>query len=80
MHSDIKVDCINETCPIPLVETRKALRKAEEGQIVEVLGTHSASKKEIPMAVKSLGFKLLKVEEDEKGFWRILIKKTQEKE
>jgi len=78
MQSDIKVDCINQTCPIPLVETRKALRKAKEGQVVEVIGTHPASKKEIPMAVKSLGLKLLKIEENEEGLWHIFIKKVRE--
>jgi len=46
--AEIKVDCRGETCPVPLVETRKALRKAKEGDIVEVIGTHPASKKEIP--------------------------------
>ena len=28
--AEIKVDCTGETCPVPLVETRKALRKAKE--------------------------------------------------
>jgi tRNA 2-thiouridine synthesizing protein A len=70
----INVDCMNETCPVPLVETRKALRKAREGDIVEVRGTHPASKKEIPMAVKALGMELLGVEEDA-GVWTIRIRK-----
>ena len=70
----INVDCTNETCPIPLVETRKALRKAQRGDIVEVKGTHPASKQEIPMAVKSLGLQLLSVEE-EGGVWTIRIRK-----
>jgi tRNA 2-thiouridine synthesizing protein A len=72
--AEIKVDCTGETCPIPLVETRKALRKAKEGDIVEVIGTHPASKKEIPMAVKSLGLELLDVQEKD-GVWRIRIRK-----
>ena len=59
---DIRVDCVGETCPVPLVEVRKALRKASPGDVVEVLGTHPASKKEIPMAVKALGLELLSVE------------------
>ena len=45
----INVDSTGETCPIPLVEARKALRRAERGDIVEIRGTHPASKKEIPM-------------------------------
>ncbi len=72
--AEIKVDCTGETCPIPLVETRKALRKAKEGDIVEVIGTHPASKKEIPMAVKALGLELIGVQE-EGGMWKIRIRK-----
>ncbi len=70
----IKVDCRGETCPVPLVETRKAIRKASSGDIIEIKGTHPASKKEIPMAVKALGLELLKIEEDE-GIWTIQIRK-----
>ncbi len=72
--SEIKVDCINETCPVPLVETRKALRKVSKGDVVEVRGTHQSSKKEIPMAVKSMGLELLGVEEKD-GVWSIRIRK-----
>ena len=72
--AEIKVDCTGETCPVPLVETRKALRKAKEGDVVEVVGTHPASKKEIPMAVKSLGLELIDVRE-EGGVWKIRIRK-----
>jgi len=72
--AEIKVDCIDETCPVPLVETRKALRKAESGDIVEVVGNHPSSKKEIPMAVKALGLELLDVKEEGQN-WRIRIRK-----
>jgi len=71
---EIKVDCTGETCPVPLVETRKALRKAKEGDIVEVIGTHPASKKEIPLAVKALGLELIDMQE-EGGVWKIRIRK-----
>jgi len=72
--AEIKVDCRGETCPVPLVETRKALRKAKEGDIVEVIGTHPASKKEIPMAVKALGLELIDIQE-QGGVWKIRIRK-----
>ena len=75
IHPDVVVDVIGETCPIPLVEMRKAVMKSEKGQIIEVRGTHSASKKEIPMAVNSLGMDLLEEEEDADGVWHIFIKK-----
>ena len=70
--AEIRVDVRGETCPVPLVETRKALRKASSGDVVEVIGTHPASKKEIPMAVKALGLELLSLEEKD-GVWKIRI-------
>jgi len=63
-----------ETCPVPLVEMRKAIRKVAPGEIVEVIGTHPASKKEIPMAVEALGLELVDIEETD-GVWRIRIRK-----
>ena len=72
--AEIKVDCTGETCPVPLVETRKALRKAQKGDVVEVTGTHPSSKKEIPMAVKALGLELIDIEE-KNGVWKIRIRK-----
>jgi len=72
--TEIKVDCTGETCPVPLVETRKALRKAKEGDVVEVIGTHPSSKKEIPMAVKALGLELIDIQEKD-GVWKIRIRR-----
>lgn len=72
--AEIKVNCVNETCPVPLVETRKALRKASPGDVIVVKGTHPTSKKEIPMAVEAMGLEILSQEEN-KGVWTIKIKK-----
>ena len=72
--ADVKIDVKGETCPVPLVEMRKALRKAAPGEIIEVEGTHPASKKEIPMAVEALGAELVDVEEKD-GVWKIRIRK-----
>jgi tRNA 2-thiouridine synthesizing protein A len=74
MMAEIKIDCVNETCPVPLVETRRALRRASKGDVVEVRGTHQSSKKEIPMAVESMGLELLGIEEED-GVWSIRIRK-----
>jgi TusA-related sulfurtransferase len=71
---DIRVDCIGETCPVPLVEVRKALRRASPGDVLEVVGTHPASKVEIPMAVRALGLELLSVEGTDTN-WTIRIRR-----
>ena len=72
--AEIKLDVRGETCPVPLVEVRKALRKATPGDVVEVVGTHPSSKKEIPLAVKALDLELIGVEEED-DTWKIRIKR-----
>ena len=72
--AEFKIDVRGETCPVPLVETRKALLKAEPGDVVEVVGTHSSSRKEIPMAVKALKLELLSVEGSNTD-WTIRIRR-----
>ena len=73
--AEIKIDCTGEICPIPLVEMRKALRKAKEGDIIEVTGTDPSSKKEIPMAVKAMELELLDIQEEKEGVWKIRIRR-----
>ncbi|ATU08884.1 MULTISPECIES: sulfurtransferase TusA family protein [Methanohalophilus] len=70
----IEVDTRGETCPVPLVECRKALRKATPGDEVIVTGTHPASKKEIPMACESMGLEIIGIDE-EADEWKIRIKR-----
>ena len=72
--AEIKVDCRGENCPVPLVETRKALKNASPGDVVVVVGDHPASKKEIPMAVEALGLELLSLDEVGEG-WQIRIRR-----
>lgn len=72
--AEITVDVRGETCPVPLVEMRKALRRAEPGDVIQVLGTHPPSKKEIPMAVEALRLKLLGVEGTDNN-WKIRIQR-----
>lgn len=72
--AEILVDCRGETCPVPLVETRKAIRQAQPGDIIVVVGTHPASREEIPMAVRALGLDLLSVEGSDTD-WTIRIRR-----
>ncbi len=72
--AEIKVDVRGQTCPVPLVEMRKAVRRAAPGDVIEIVGTHPASKKEIPMAVAALKLELLGVEGSETA-WTIRIRR-----
>jgi len=70
----LRVDVVGETCPVPLIEVRKAIRKAQPGDVIEVTGTHPSSKKEIPMAVEASGWKVIDSKE-EGDQWTISIQK-----
>jgi tRNA 2-thiouridine synthesizing protein A len=72
--TEIHVDVRGETCPVPLVETRKALRRAQPGDVLVIAGTHPASKKEIPMAAEALELELLGVEGADDD-WTIRIRR-----
>jgi len=72
--AEIKIDVRGETCPVPLVEVRKALRRAAPGDVVEITGTHPSSRKEIPLAIKALGLEMLETAE-EGGTWTIRIRR-----
>ncbi len=68
----IEVDVRGETCPVPLVEMRKAVMRASKGDVIRIRGTHPASMKEIPMAVEALGVVLRDVEGTETD-WTITL-------
>ena len=53
---------------------RKALRKVEQGDTIEITGTHPASKKEIPMAADALGVEIVS-DEQAGSEWKIVLKK-----
>jgi len=72
--AEIKLDCRGETCPVPLVEVRKAIRTSSPGDIIEVQGTHPSSKKEIPLAVEALNLTILEIREDG-DVWTIRIQR-----
>ncbi|MBU4438304.1 MAG: sulfurtransferase TusA family protein [Firmicutes bacterium] len=72
--AEIHVDVRGETCPVPLVEMRKAVRKAQPGDTIEIIGNNAASKKEIPMAADALSLAIISVEEHD-GTWTIKIQK-----
>jgi len=67
------LDCRGENCPIPLLETRKAVIKGHKGDVIRVVGDHDSSKFEIPMALESLKCTIIDMKDDGKE-WAITFK------
>jgi len=74
MTDEVRISTLGMNCPKPLIETRKALKKIEPGQILIVEGDHGISRKEIPKAMEDTGEEILSIE-DSDSRWIITIKK-----
>jgi TusA-related sulfurtransferase len=68
------LDVMGEVCPVPDVETKRALKKMKAGEILEVLVDYSMSKERIPETVQKMGHEVLEVEEVGTSEWKIYIK------
>lgn len=67
------IDERGEVCPVPDVDTKRALAKMSSGEILEVLIDYPLSKERIPPTVEKLGHEVLAIEETGDSEWRILI-------
>ena len=73
---EMEIDVRGQTCPVPLVEFRKAFKRTSPGDIIIVKGTHPASKKEIPMACKAMGLEIMEIKDKDEGKeWEIKIRR-----
>jgi len=68
------IDERGEVCPVPDVDTKRALQQMNPGEILEVLIDYPLSKERIPANVTKEGHEVLAIEEIGPSEWRILIK------
>jgi len=68
------LDVMGEVCPVPDVDTKRALKKMKSGEILEVLIDYPMSKERIPETVEKMGHEVLEVEEIGNSEWKIYIK------
>lgn len=68
------LDVRGEVCPVPDVETKRALKEMKSGEILEVIVDYPMSKERIPETVKSMGHEVLEIEEIGPSEWKIYIK------
>lgn len=67
------VDARGEICPMPDLNTQRALKKMSKGEILEVLVDYPLSLERIPRTVEKQGHKILKIEKISGPEHRILI-------
>lgn len=57
------LDAIGKCCPMPIVETNKAIRQLTAGQILEIIATDVGTRSDIPSWCERTGNTLLSIEE-----------------
>ncbi|MBU8687184.1 sulfurtransferase TusA family protein [Priestia megaterium] len=70
MESNKVLDAKELACPMPIVQTKKAMNELEAGQVLEIHATDKGAKNDLAAWAKSGGHELLQTEEgDVLKFW-----------
>ncbi len=70
-----KVDARGELCPIPILKSRKAIKKMKINQVLEILTTDPGSWADIPAWASVTGQELISAEELSPKNFRYLVRK-----
>ena len=65
---DKTVDTSGQCCPVPMVETNRAIKALQPGQVLELISTDIGSRMDIPAWCQRTGHELLRMEESGKIF------------
>ena len=71
----IRLDCVGEACPIPLVKTQKKMAIMKVGEVLIVEIDHSCAMKNVPEWARKEGHNV-DIEEVDDGLWKIYLKRT----
>lgn len=75
MAKEVRLDCMGEACPLPLVKAEKELAKLSVGDLLIVEIDHSCAMKNVPEKFRSEGHNV-EIEEIDDGEWEVYIEKT----
>lgn len=73
IQPDETIDCRGLSCPMPLLKTKKAIKKMKTGQIIEIIGTDPGSRNDLPVFAERSGHEYLG-EKEEEGFSYFYLK------
>lgn len=59
LKADRSIDTSGQCCPVPMVETNRAVKQMQSGQVLEVICTDTGSKMDIPAWCNRTGNKLV---------------------
>lgn len=75
MAKDVRLDCLGEACPVPLIKAQKKIKDMEVGDTLIIEVDHSCAIKNIPEWARKEEYNC-EVEEIDDGEWEIYVEKT----
>jgi tRNA 2-thiouridine synthesizing protein A len=67
-QADRTVDTSGQCCPVPIVETNRAIKAMQPGEVLELIATDIGSRTDIPVWCDRTGHELLRAEQAGKTF------------
>ena len=77
MRADQTLDSFGLLCPMPIIQTAKAIKEMKVGEILEVVSTDKGIKEDMPAWCRQTGQEFLGIEE-EGGVFRAYVKKIKD--
>jgi len=73
--AEVTLDCTGMRCPRPIVEMAKAMRRMDNGQVLELLADDPVAKNDVPAWCQMTGHDFLGRQDEDKRF-RFLVRKA----
>ncbi|MHA1166714.1 MAG: sulfurtransferase TusA family protein [Candidatus Hodarchaeales archaeon] len=72
--ADHKLDTVGLKCPMPVLKTKKMIKKMNLGEILEVIADDQGAKSDIPALLSKIGSTLEELKEED-GLLTFIIRK-----
>jgi len=63
--SDLTLDCLGKKCPMPVLMTKKELKKMSSGQTLELIVDDKGTLKDVPALLSKTGDELVETTQDD---------------
>ena len=74
IKADVVVDARAESCPGPLLATKKQMTKVPKEGILEIWSADAGTKRDLPLWCKKIGHEYLG-DVEEKGYFKVFIRR-----
>ncbi len=64
MRADVSLDCFGLLCPVPIIQTAKAIKEMKVGEVLEIVSTDKGIKEDMPAWCRQTGQEYLGMEEE----------------